>query len=211
VSHTRTRLAHRKQLLIGATFAAAAGLGAFVACGDDGPSGVTCDMPGAAVAGAADTHCDGMPAVTVDQAECSPPDAGPTTPDAGPETGDDFGATLFNAEGDDDDCKYHFAWTSTTLCQNGDVYFTLTGTTRSPVGPMLGADPYIEAFLTDTPSHVVPNSDAKTVELGGGKYKIGPIHFDAPGKWTVRFHVYATCADGEASPHGHGAFFVTLK
>jgi hypothetical protein len=198
-----------KKLLLCAALASALALAAFVACGGDS-KGASCAMPGAAVAGTPDSHCSGMPAQAVDPAACTPPDAGPGTPDAAPDTGDDFGATMDNAEGDDDDCKYHLAWTSTSLCENGDVFFTLTGTIKSTGAPMTGAEPYIEGFLSDDPSHVVPNSGATTTDLGDGKYEIGPIHFDKPGKWTVRFHVYATCADSEASPHGHAAFFVNL-
>ena len=33
---------------------------------------------------------------------------------------------MFNAEGDDDDCKYHIIWTSTPVRENASVTFTVT-------------------------------------------------------------------------------------
>ena len=37
----------------------------------------------------------------------------------------------------------------------------------------------------------------------------GPVQFDAPGQWTVRFHLHDNCSDEPAdSPHGHAAFFI---
>jgi hypothetical protein len=36
------------------------------------------------------------------------------------------------------------------------------------------------------------------------------VRFDASGKWTVRFHFSADCADAVDSPHGHVAFFVNV-
>ena len=41
-----------------------------------------------------------------------PADAAAPEPDGGAPTSD-YGETLFNAEGDDDDCKYHVKWTAT--------------------------------------------------------------------------------------------------
>ena len=44
-----------------------------------------------------------------------------------------------------------------------------------------------------------------------GTYKIGPIVFDKPGRWVVRFHLFGTCDDALAtSPHAHAAFFVDV-
>ena len=50
----------------------------------------------------------------------------------------------------------------------------------------------------------------KATETSPGTYTYGPIRFDASGKWTVRFHLYEDCVDGDTSPHGHAAFFVTV-
>jgi hypothetical protein len=61
-------------------------------------------------------------------------------------------------------------------------------------------------FLTDTHPAQPPG---EATEAAGGKYTVGPIKFDAPGNWTVRFHFYEECSDvPEDSPHGHAAFFV---
>ena len=39
----------------------------------------------------------------------------------------------------------------------------------------------------------------------------GPIQFDMPGRWLIRFHVYHTCLDlVNTSPHGHAAFFLNV-
>jgi hypothetical protein len=40
---------------------------------------------------------------------------------------------------------------------------------------------------------------------------VGPIVFDQPGKWVVRFHFFENCDDlVEDSPHGHAAFYVQV-
>jgi len=67
---------------------------------------------GGPVAGAQDTHCtaaDGGSIVQpTSQASCSiASDGGTTTPD--------YGDTRYNAESDDDDCKYHVKWTSSAI------------------------------------------------------------------------------------------------
>ena len=50
-----------------------------------------------------------------------------------------------------------------------------------------------------------------TEETSPGTYKIGPIVFDRPGGWVVRFHFFGSCDDYlDTSPHGHAAFFVTV-
>ena len=68
----------------------------------------------AAVSGAADTHCAGKPVVVASQAACHVDAAAPADTDAGDTDGgapkSDFGDTLYNSEGDDDDCKYHVKW-----------------------------------------------------------------------------------------------------
>jgi len=133
------------------------------ACGGDDGGGATCASPGGPVSGAVDTHCEA--AQSVDPAICTQavPDAGPDQVDAGA-AGSDFGDTLYLAEGDDDDCKYHIVWTSTPVCQNADVTFTVTATQLTDQSPIdtIGPDPqpYVEAFLDDT--HPAPNSDVQT-------------------------------------------------
>src|SRR5438105_12807393 len=73
----------------------------------------------AAVSGAPDTHCSGKEIVVVDPNVCKAQtsgndDAGADAGGGGDGCGGDYGPTMFNSEGDDDDCKYHVKWTSTT-------------------------------------------------------------------------------------------------
>ena len=121
---------------------------------------------------------------------------------------DEYGATLFNAEGDDDECKYHVSFTSTPIRQSEDVTFTVTAKKTADGTAAAEADMNSEVFLDET--HPAPNSGVTTSETSPGVYSIGPIRFDAAGRWTVRFHLYEDCVDGEESPHGHVAFFVDV-
>jgi hypothetical protein len=71
-----------------------------------------------------------------------------------------------------------------------------------------GAYPYIEAYIGN---HAAPPTNQTFVEGPPGTYKIGPIKFDQPGNWTVRFHWNGDCLDyAPNSPHGHSAFFVDV-
>jgi hypothetical protein len=151
-------------------------------------------------AGATATSNDGGESTTPPTADCAGMQSG----------GGDFGATMCNSEGDDDDCKYHVAWTSSPIRQNKDVFFDVTATKLFDGMPALGADIQIEAFLTDT--QPTPSVNIVTNESTGvGKYHIGPVQFNASGKWTVRFHLYQFCADTtDDSPHGHAAFYINV-
>ena len=120
----------------------------------------------------------------------------------------DFGDTLYGTQGDDDDCKYHVTWTSSPIREHQNVTFTLSLVRKEDGQPAVGAVPDIEAFLNDT--HPAPNSKQVPSETSPGHYTAGPIQFDAPGKWTVRFHFYEQCNDGDTSPHGHAAFYVDV-
>ena len=143
-------------------------------------------------------HC-GTKVVKVDPAACN------AAVDAGVDT-DDFGDTMSGSSGNDDDCKYHLSWTSSPVSENTNITFVVTVTNLIDGTPVTGATPYIEAFLDErTPA---PNSNSATTESPPGVYAIGPILFNAPGHWTVRFHIAPNCHDTDDSPHGHGAFFV---
>jgi hypothetical protein len=132
-------------------------------------------------------------------------DAAAPEEDGGAPTSD-YGDTMFNAEGNDDDCKYHVKWTSTAIRQGTGVTFTVTLTKLADMTPATGAGVRAEVYLTET--HPAAPPPAAT-ESAGGNYKVGPITFDSPGDWTVRFHFYEQCNDApEDSPHGHAAFFV---
>jgi hypothetical protein len=162
------------------------------ASGDDASDGASGDD--AAGDDAADLVTDGGPT-----GDCEP---------------DEFGATMYGQSGADDDCKYDVAWTSTDICEGGNgVYFTVTAKKRIDGTPLTGAAPYIEAVQSCMYPVANPTPPAITMTTEGpaGTYKIGPIVFNRPGGWVVRFHFYGSCADAlETSPHGHAAFFVTV-
>ena len=170
-----------------------AGVLAVVACSDNaGPAG-------GPVSGPADTHCAGH-SQAIDLATCHlAADAGTTV----------YGATQYNSEGDDDDCKYHVKFTSNAIHKSQNVTFTVTATTLADGQPATGADVLAEVFLNDT--HPAPNSGQATTEKPGGIYDVGPILFDATGRWTVRFHLHEDCQDAtDDSPHGHIAFYIDI-
>jgi hypothetical protein len=195
-----------------------------VSCTSSGPSYTST----AAVAGSDDTHCllqdAGTPYLLVQptsQSDCQfrpPIDAAPpidapgtVAPDAGtPES--DFGATMFNSSGRDDDCKYFVNWESTTADENDNVFFQAKAqfNATTPTMPVTGANIYAEVYLSDT--HPAPPTSQAATESPDGTYKVGPIQFDAPGMWTVRFHLFENCLDyADDSPHGHAAFYVDVK
>jgi hypothetical protein len=173
-------------------------------CTSSSSNGPSCTVPGGPVEGAADTHC-AAPA-PFDLAACHA-DAAATSPDAGTGSGQPP-ATRFGTEADDDDCKVHLSWTSTAVCKGDGVTFTVAVTNKTDGSTVTGADAYIEAFLSDI--HPAPNSGASTVEDPPGTYAIGPVRFDASGRWTVRFHLFGTCDDTPLSPHSHVSFFVDV-
>jgi len=164
------------------------------------------------VAGDKDMHCIDSSGAEIKQptseAACNNLDAGPSA--AGDDGGaEEMAATLYNSEGDDDDCKYHLKWTVSCVEENKDVTFNVTVTKKADGKPLTGGDPDLEVFLSDT--HVAPNTKQTPKETSPGVYTAGPIRFDAPGKWSVRFHLRETCADIDPeSPHGHAAFFVNV-
>lgn len=209
---------------------AAAGM---IACGnttatDAGP--LTCASPGMPTSGPADTHC-GTTVQPVHQSSCfgSTDDAGPE-PDAG--LGDvdagavdtcDYGDTLFGMEGDDDDCKYHVRWTSTSICEGASgVTFTVVATSKADGTPVTGAEIHAETFLSApagascddalASGHTGPGSEVRLTEstTTPGTY-VGNVAFDRAGQWTIRFHLFEMCDDApEDSPHGHEAFRLTV-
>ena len=172
------------------------GLALASACGSSSDGGGPVGGP---VAGATDTHCAGT-AQVVDFSTCH------ASVDAG---APDYGPTQYNSSGDDDDCKYQVSFTSTPVRRNQNVTFTVTAKTLTNLQPANGSTIDAEVFLNDT--HPAPNSGQATTEKGGGVYDVGPIKFDAAGRWTVRFHLNHDCQDStEDSPHGHIAFFIDV-
>jgi hypothetical protein len=110
------------------------------------------------------------------------------------------------------------SFTSTPLYRNADVIFTVTATRLSDGSPVTGAKTNPEVFLgSPDPSAAcpmnarpAPNSNTMTTEGPPGTYKIGPLRFDTPGEWTVRFHFFEDCFDAPDSPHGHVAFLFQI-
>ncbi|MHB1846122.1 MAG: FixH family protein [Deltaproteobacteria bacterium] len=172
---------------------------------------------GGPVAGPIDNHCyvwpDGGPGgplrpQPVDPAACNP-DAGADA-DAGSPLGTGFGPTNYDAEANDDDCKYQVGFTATPLVHGVDQTFTVSAVHTTDGTPVTGANALIEAFLSDT--HPGDTARSNATEVSPGVYSIGPIRFDVPGQWTVRFHFNEQCVDLlPTSPHGHAAFYVNVQ
>ena len=120
-------------------------------------------------------------------------------------------AVLYNAAGDDDDCKYHVTFSSTPVRRNQNVTFTVTVTALDPAtpnAPVADADPSIEGTLGAL--HSLPNTNPVTKTTAPGTYTIGPVKFDEAGQWITRFHFSEGCADLPDSPHGHVAFYLDV-
>jgi hypothetical protein len=127
-----------------------------------------------------------------------------------------YGPALFNDYGSDDDCKYDVSWTSSPICENQNVYFTVIVTHRADGTPLTGANPRPDVVLDC--DHPIPNGpDGKPTardqspEVAPGTYIVGPVVFDKAGKWVFRFHFREECLDiSPESPHGHAAFWVNV-
>jgi hypothetical protein len=184
-----------------------------VQCGGDDSSKSGADLGGSCtggpVTGAQDAHCvgdGGNQFIAVDKAQC--------TVDAGDGNGDgggagDFGASMYNTSGYDDDCKYFVSFAVAPICENQNTFFIVTLKDAPQMQPVAGATTVRpEVFLSDT--HPANVSKATTTETSPGVYKIGPVQFDASGQWTVRFHFFENCTDIPTSPHGHAAFYVNV-
>jgi len=174
-------------------------------CSSSSPSGPV----GGAVTGPADEHCGAAGAIMSHKVgmcltglvDGGASDGGTTMPSVG--------ETLYNSEGYDDDCKYHVSFTSTPVRLDASVTFTLTVGGLDPAGPVKGASVDAEVYLDRlTPA---PNTHPTGKEKSPGVYDFGPVKFDKPGRWTVRFHLFEECSDSNAdSPHAHVAFFIDV-
>ena len=164
---------------------------------------------GASSGGSADNGGSGGASAGTGGVDCN------LTHDAG------YGDTLFDSEGDDDDCKYHVAWTSTPVEKGKPFTLTVTATSKTtgePLEHIAAQDPgkpalsRIEPFLPCEPSHLAPTSDyeARVTEIGPGTFTVGPVVFDESGHWAVRYHFYEECFNNVTTPHAHIAFFVNV-
>jgi hypothetical protein len=188
----------------------------WVACGlvalgaacsdDDGDADAGACVGGeGAVAGSADTHC--APSDTQAIGACV------SSAEAGEEEGEEEEHPILSGrEADDDDCKYHVRFENTCVAVNAPVTFTLSLTRKIDGQPGTGTNPaYPEIFLADDMSHISPSNDITAREGPDGTYEIGPVIFDAPGRWVIRFHYFEDCSDIPAdSPHGHAAFYIDV-
>lgn len=188
-----------------------------------------------AVAGTPEPHCQGADGTPIVQAigECVSGAAGEDehehetgSVDAGEEEhehadagaedehehGEEEHAINVGREADDDDCKYHVSFTNTCVAVNQPVSFTLSLTRKMDGMPGSGTNPaFPEVYLADEPSHLSPSNDITAREGPAGTYEIGPIVFDEPGRWVIRFHYFDTCSEVPAdSPHGHAAFYIDV-
>ncbi len=211
----------------------------------------TCASPGGAATGPKDMHCDvgGMPMVQAtgvcpmgaldsgavdssafgaagdsgtDDGAASGTDGGATAPDDGTCGDSDYQPSMYGQSGSDDDCKYDVSWKSTPICENGNVFFTVTAKRRalSDGGSALADEPpltgaTVQPEVTLNCNHIAPNPSVPTsfieTPAGSGIYKVGPVVFDEKGKWNVRFHFNECCDDGPAdSPHGHASFWINV-
>jgi hypothetical protein len=132
--------------------------------------------------------------------------------------------TMFGQMGSDDACKYDVSWTSTPICKNAPVYFTVHAnyrygaTTFGSGAPLTGAGVFAEVVqncTTATSPSCSPTNPPPCqrlpVEFAPGVYQVGPIQFTESGKWSVRFHFNDHCDDVvPESPHGHAAFWITV-
>jgi hypothetical protein len=156
---------------------------------------------GGVAPGALDDHCAGVEPVVVSQASCE------ATPPGGDE---EVPEVHYNAEADDDDCKYHVSFTTTPVRRNENVTVTVTASLLAgSKGPVSGAKVGIEGVIP-VPLSVLPNNGTTTTESSPGVYTISPVKFDKPGRWTITYHLFETCHDLVDSPHGHASFYIDV-
>lgn len=178
---------------------------------DSGPEeGGVCPAGGGAVTSdaGAGTYCVNVEGGTITQVV----GACQAEVDAAPAGAEEPAEVRSGSEGDDDDCKYHAVFTNTCISLNKDVTFTLTLTKKSDETPATGGNPdVLEVYLASNETHISPSNNFTAPETSPGVYTIGPVQFDMPGLWVVRFHYFHECSDiPEDSPHGHVAFYVNV-
>jgi len=215
-------------LLVSSALAGAACSG--TAAAPDGGAGTGADSPSGVVIGPLDSHCTasdgGLTIQPIGVCQVDDPTTVPANAascnvsfsmDGGAASGDsdggvatsDYGPTMYGSAADDDDCKYYVSWTATPIKENADTYFTVTALRLADMAPAscAGVRPDVSLSI----SHGAPAPRNPSTEIAPGVYKVGPIKFDAPGTWTVRFHFFEECSDNqEDSPHGHAAFYVKV-
>jgi hypothetical protein len=183
------------------------------ACAEDERAAACTGGEGAVMAEGEGSHCraeDGSARVQVIGACISSATSGMTDDhehDAGDEAPIHTGRNAI-----DDDCKYSVHFENTCVAAGQAVTLTLSLTRSFDGQPGSGAVPrYPEIFMADDVAHISPSNDITATEAAPGTYEIGPVLFDASGRWVVRFHYFETCNDlTPDSPHGHVAFYVDV-
>lgn len=192
---------------------------------DGGGASVGADSPAGVVIGPLDSHCTssdgGLTVQTIGVCEVDDPTTVPanaascnvTFDNSGGADGgvpiSDYGATMYGSAGNDDDCKYYISWTANPIVENANTFFTVTALRLADMKPATCAG--IRPDVSLSISHGAPAPANPSTEIAPGIYQVGPIKFDKPGTWTVRFHLFEECSDGpEDSPHGHAAFYVSV-
>ena len=119
--------------------------------------------------------------------------------------------TNYGNEADDDDCKYRVSFTNSCIRLNEPVTFTLKLQGKLDGKPAQRAEPSNPEIFMEDGNHPSPSNDISATEGPDGTYEIGPIVFDRPGRWVVRWHFFEDCSDiPEDSPHGHVAFYIDV-
>jgi hypothetical protein len=191
-----------------------------IACSDDDPSGGQCVGGDGAVAGEPANHCideTGMQrrepiGACITEPNLSDDFSAPFEADheEDHEEEDDH-PVLTGREADDDNCKYHVRFENTCVAVNQPVTFTLSLTRLIDNAPGTGTVPSNPEIFMESDGHVSPGNDITATESSPGTYEIGPVIFDAPGRWVVRFHYFDNCSELQAdSPHSHVAFYIDV-
>lgn len=198
--------------------------------------GSTCTSTGGPVDGPADMHCIDSSGKQIVQpiGKCSADGSGAGGSDGGGGAAGSDGAVAaaghdehdhadagtddeeytihYGSEAADDDCKYDASFSTTCLEVGKNVTVSLNLRERDTGNPANGGHPDSpEIYLASKPSHISPSNAIKAVEGPLGTYQIGPVVFDEPGRWVIRFHYFESCSDiPPDSPHGHVAFYVDV-
>lgn len=177
--------------------------------GDEADEPAACVGGGGPVSGPADTHCIDSSGTAIVQSigACMTGAAGAAAPES--DAVEEFGV-FYGAAASDDGCKYDVSFTHSCIVQNEPVTFDVSLRRKSDGSAATGARPTtVEVYMED--GHISPSNDFRGPERPPGTYAIGPVEFDRPGRWVVRFHFFETCSDIPAdSPHGHTAFYIDV-
>jgi hypothetical protein len=189
--------------LVGVALVAGVVAGVDAGCGDE--------PVGGPVRGPLDGHClIGGTLVAEPIGECLVPTLVSGARDGQGSGGSDVGTTLYNTDGNDESCKYDVAWTSTAIERNAPVTFDVRVQRLLDRAAATGAKLRIDASVGGG-SHWASTDNVASSEPIAGRYEVGPMTFDQPGTWTVRFHLYERCWDApDDSPRSGIAFFVSV-